>query len=254
MAEALATRLEIPWRSMHGTLGQDGSHARSNLQARARTLRYTLLLEAAQACNATAIAVGHTQDDLAETVLMRLLRGSGPRGLIAMSPVDAFPLPSAMMLATETPPPLPLILRPLLHARRSDVMIHLTRHALPSATDPSNTNTDFLRVRVRHTLLPQLAEMSPAIVEHLAALSSALDELPTVSPPAAATVDPALTPLLGRSHWTRLREATPGPIPGPMSGERPKGTLLLRAGPGSPPHVISYFRKRNGSPDDNQDP
>lgn len=100
--------------------------------------------------------------------MLRLLRGSGPRGLAVLPP-------SALM---ETAPddardPITLI-RPLLRARRTDVAAHLVRHGVAVAHDPSNKDTRFLRVRVRDELLPLLESMSPAIAGHLCALADML--------------------------------------------------------------------------------
>lgn len=136
--------------------------AGGNLQARARAARLQALAQAAEAAGARFIATGHTADDRAETLLLRLLRGAGPRGLAVLPPT--------------APPPvgqIPLI-RPLIHARRADVLAHLRRHALPFATDPSNADPRFSRVRVRRELLPLLEELSPRVVEHLGALADML--------------------------------------------------------------------------------
>ena len=130
--------------------------AGGNLQARARTARYTALEAAAERAGGAFIATAHHADDRAETVLLRLLRGSGPRGLAVLPPVAGKRL------------------RPLLRARRSDVLLHLRRHAVPFAEDPSNRDRRHARVRVREELLPLLVELSPGIVAHLNALSDAL--------------------------------------------------------------------------------
>jgi tRNA(Ile)-lysidine synthase len=137
--------------------------AGGNLQARARAARYAALEAAARHAGAALIATAHHADDRAETVLLRLLRGSGPRGLGV--------LPAR---AKER-------VRPLLRARRSDILLHLARHDVPFAEDPSNRDRRHLRVRVREELLPLLAELSPGIVAHLNALADAL----------AVTEDPA---------------------------------------------------------------
>lgn len=134
-----------------------------NLQARAREARRGALAVAARAAGACRIATGHTADDRAETFLLRLLRGAGPRGLAV--------LPPSAPLSAE--PRLTLI-RPLLLARRIDVTAHLTRHGLASAQDPSNTDARFLRARVRNELLPLLESMSPKVAEHLCALAEML--------------------------------------------------------------------------------
>lgn len=140
----------------------------SNLQARARHARYVALQQAAIRSNAAVIATGHTADDRAETVLMRLLRGSGPRGLAVLASRAASPV--------ETDGARDII-RPMIRARRSDVIAHVTRHDLAIAQDPSNTDPRFLRVRVRREVLPLLEELSPRITEHLCALADMLGDV-----------------------------------------------------------------------------
>ena len=140
-----------------------------NLQARARAARYEALAQAAEAAGARVIATGHTADDRAETWILRLLRGAGPRGLAVLPP--RAPIPHAV-----APRAVDLV-RPLLAARRRDVLAHLRRHALPHASDPSNEDGRFLRVRVRREVVPLLEELSPGVVEHLSALSDMLAAL-----------------------------------------------------------------------------
>lgn len=129
-----------------------------NLLARARARRYTALRAAQLETGAHFLATAHHADDRAETVLLRLLRGVSPTGLGVL------------------PPRSEDLLRPMIRARRADVLAHLRRHALPFASDPSNENRRYLRVRVRLELLPLLAQLSPRIVEHLTALADAAAE------------------------------------------------------------------------------
>jgi len=152
-----------------------------NLQARARAARYAALEAALERIGAAFIATAHHADDRAETVLLRLLRGAGPRGLAVL------------------PPRAGRRLRPLVRARKSDVRLHLARHGVASAEDPSNRDRRHLRVRVREELLPLLAELSPGIVEHLNALADALDpERRETSPDG---------PSLGRAQRRELERA-----------------------------------------------
>ncbi|HHH28122.1 MAG TPA: tRNA lysidine(34) synthetase TilS, partial [Polyangiaceae bacterium] len=131
----------------------------SNLQQRARQARHEALAAAAKKAKATHIALGHTADDRAETVLLRILRGTGPKGLAVMPAV-------APPIVGDVP-----LVRPLVRARRRDVMAHLRRHGVPWAMDPSNFDGRFTRVRVRREVLPLLEDMSPSVVEHLCALA-----------------------------------------------------------------------------------
>ena len=129
-----------------------------NLQARARDARRAALLHAAESQGAELIATAHHADDRTETVLLRLLRGSGPPGL-AVLPPRAGPW-----------------IRPQCRARKADVVAHLGRHGLAFAEDPSNRQSRFLRTQVRFELLPLLERLSPQIVSHLCALADALGE------------------------------------------------------------------------------
>jgi tRNA(Ile)-lysidine synthase len=151
LAAAHAVRLGVDFDVTRVALGSGG-----NLQARARAARFAALEEVAKRRNLEWLATAHHADDRAETVLLRLLRGSGPRGL-------------GVLPAREG-----RRIRPLIRARRSDVLGHLARHGIPFATDPSNENRRFLRARVRAELLPLLSELSPGVVAHLNALADAL--------------------------------------------------------------------------------
>lgn len=167
LAEALATRLGVPFGRTRLSLSPG-----SNLQARARDARYAALREVAAPYGAL-IATAHHADDRAETVLLRLLRGAGPRGLAVL------------------PPRAKDVIRPLIRAGKRDVLLHLERHCLDFAEDPSNKDAAFLRVRVRREALPLLEQLSPQIVRHLNALADALTgaELPNV--PGAEATEPA---------------------------------------------------------------
>jgi tRNA(Ile)-lysidine synthase len=159
LAEALSSELGVPFGRTRVVVERG-----ANLQARARAARYEALRNVARRTDAL-IATAHHATDRAETVLLRLLRGSGPRGLAVLAP-----------RAHD-------VLRPLVRAEKSDVLLHLARHCVDFARDPSNTDSAFLRVRVRHELVPLLTELSPQIVRHLNALADALDgaDLPEMS-------------------------------------------------------------------------
>ena len=160
--------------------------AGGNLQARARDARFEALRAMATAEGADSIATAHHADDRAETVLLRLMRGAGPRGLAVLPPRSGD------------------LVRPLIRARRSDVQRHLSRHRLPFALDPSNEDRRFARVRVRLEVLPLLENMSPGIVGHLNALADQLDRdesLPLVTDPDGNPVP------LGRAQIDAIRRA-----------------------------------------------
>lgn len=126
----------------HRTLRWRGTKPNAGLPAAARAARYQLLAQAARACGATHIFTGHTRDDQAETLLMRLLRGSGLAGLSAMarqSEREGF-----------------LLARPLLDIPKSRLIATLARAGIDFADDPTNRDPAFTRSRLR-SLLPALA-------------------------------------------------------------------------------------------------
>jgi tRNA(Ile)-lysidine synthase len=148
LAEHFSRDLDVPFSQTVVNVSPGG-----NLQARARDARWAVLRAAASRVGADRIATGHHADDRAETLLMRLLRGTGARGLAVLQPLEGDRI------------------RPLLRARRGDIDAHLARHRVPHAIDPSNRDPRFLRARVRMELLPELERLSPRIVEHLCALA-----------------------------------------------------------------------------------
>ncbi|MFB6274373.1 MAG: tRNA lysidine(34) synthetase TilS, partial [Salinibacter sp.] len=118
-----------------------------SLQEAARRLRYDALAERAVQLDAAAVATGHHRDDQAETLLLNLVRGSGPEGLAGMRP--SRPLRAASSI--------PLV-RPLLGVRRDDVEAYAEAIDLPWRTDPTNRSRDYDRGVIRTEILPRLAE------------------------------------------------------------------------------------------------
>lgn len=151
LAEGLARSLDVPFDRSVLAVAPGG-----NLQARAREARLAALDDAASRASCAFVATAHHADDRAETVLLRLLRGAGPRGLAVLPPREAHRI------------------RPFVRAPKAAIVAHVERHGLPFATDPSNASPRFLRVRVRRELMPLLVELSPSIVEHLCALADQL--------------------------------------------------------------------------------
>jgi tRNA(Ile)-lysidine synthase len=142
--------------------------AGSNLMARARAARYGALRQVLAgtehprptiASGRRFLATGHHADDRAETVVIRLLQGSGPAGL-------------AVLPAASSD-----LVRPMIRARRADVLAHLARHRLASSEDPTNAESRFLRTRVRREVMPLLLALAPGIVEHLCAVADALADV-----------------------------------------------------------------------------
>ncbi len=121
-----------------------------SLEEEARDWRYAFLDHAGNVHGAHKIALGHNLDDQAETVIMRLLRGSGPAGLSGIPPVRNHHF-----------------IRPLIEITRQEIQDYIARHELRHITDPSNFEKHHLRNRIRLDLLPQLKTYQPRIVEIL---------------------------------------------------------------------------------------
>ncbi len=136
-----------------------------SLEDGARRVRYEAFQMIARQHAASHVVLAHTADDQAETVLLRLLRGSGLTGLAAIP--WARPLAEARN-STDEPVS---VLRPLLGCTRADVLEYLRAADLPHREDASNTDVQFTRNRVRHELLPAMEGYNPAIRAHLAQLA-----------------------------------------------------------------------------------
>ncbi|MBW1784054.1 MAG: tRNA lysidine(34) synthetase TilS, partial [Deltaproteobacteria bacterium] len=122
----------------------------ASLEERARDARYRFLKNVQKEYDAHKIATGHTLNDQAETVLMRLLRGSGPAGLSGIHPVREN-----------------FIIRPLIEISRIDIEAYLGHRQLEHMTDASNTEVRHLRNDIRLNLIPQLQRYQPRIIEVL---------------------------------------------------------------------------------------
>jgi tRNA(Ile)-lysidine synthase len=127
------------------------------MEERARNARYAFFEKLKSKLSAKKIAVGHNLNDQAETVLMRLLRGSGPSGLAGIPPTR-----------DNT------IIRPLIEIKRDEIESYLKARDLSYVIDSSNLQTDYLRNKIRLELLPQLLEYQPKLIEHLGQLTHIL--------------------------------------------------------------------------------
>lgn len=178
------------------------------LEAAARRARYQFLAQVALAVTPSPqkpiIALAHHADDQAETLLLHLVRGSGLRGLGGMRWVserlvgELWPdAPSAQRLQSLQ------LVRPFLGVQRADLLRYLRTYRLPWREDSSNTDQQFVRNRLRHTVLPVLATINPNIVDtlgrtaqilqHEADRSAALDQ--------AALIALLIEPSWSLAHW-----------------------------------------------------
>lgn len=137
--------------------GHQKNQALSRQEA-ARDLRYKAFDEAAYEIGASKIALAHNADDQAETIFMRLIRGSGPRGLAGI------------------PPKRGRIIRPLIETERSLIEQFLVTEDLPSVTDSSNLKQDYLRNRFRLSLMPELKKINPNLLNTVRTTASILQE------------------------------------------------------------------------------
>jgi tRNA(Ile)-lysidine synthase len=155
LVEAAAHRLGLPV-----DLGFWQPSRKSHFEADARHARYAWLIERAQSRAASAIAVGHTLDDQAETILHRIVRGSGLRGLAGM--------PKERRLCIEPPV---LLVRPLLSVSRQAIRAYLAELGQVYRDDASNLDLSRTRARIRNDLLPRLAdEYNPRVASALVRL------------------------------------------------------------------------------------
>jgi tRNA(Ile)-lysidine synthase len=131
---------------------------KSSVEDFARERRFDFFVRMAKKTGADAVVLAHTQDDLAETVLMRILRGTGLSGLRSILPQRQI---SGVMF-----------LRPMLDMTRVEVEAFLAGRKVKYVEDPTNAGDDFLRNRIRHKLIPYIAkEFSGSIKEKLAELA-----------------------------------------------------------------------------------
>jgi tRNA(Ile)-lysidine synthase len=207
-SQAAAQAAGVPWTCSEVTLDPSG-----NTQEQARNARYAALLKAAP--HGTLVATGHTREDQAETVLQRLIRGSGLRGLSAISARDG------------------RIIRPMLNVGR-----WAARNAgIPYAEDPSNATDRYQRNRIRHDVLPRLEVESAGAIEHLASLADrateelefidALFDALSLSDINLGDLPPRIASLLVR--WRGNRELPRGVRPGAAALNQAARLLVERA-------------------------
>jgi tRNA(Ile)-lysidine synthase len=194
---ALAAELGLEFRCDLVDVRARAARLRTSLEDAGRRARYELFERVANELGADVIATGHTRDDQAETFLLRLLRGAGPRGLAGIHPKTRLPaeapearhlgLPAEAPMARHLglpaeapearrwslPPEAPearrWVVRPLLDVGRDELRAYLAALGQPFREDESNRDLSIPRNRVRHELLPLLArDFSPAVTDVLA--------------------------------------------------------------------------------------
>jgi tRNA(Ile)-lysidine synthase len=190
------------------------------LEAAARHARYAALREVTAEVGADALLVGHTADDQAETMLLRLARGTGVDGLGAMRPRAGD------------------LLRPLLRLRRPDVHRFVLLEGLPSVRDPHNLAPAVRRNVARHRVLPALEAMGPDPVGALTRLADlACDDAAAIAPLVAEVVAGARR--VGRVVALRTRTLAEAPV---AIARRAVREVLAEVGDGPPPSAAAVSR------------
>ena len=164
----LCGQLDLPCHVGHGDVGSLAAQQGDGLEAAARHSRYEFLQSVAEQQAARYLVTAHTADDKIETVLQRIIRGTGLAGLAG--------IPRVRRLS-----PAVSLLRPLLDFRRTEVLDYLSELHQDYCQDESNLDTRFSRNRIRHVLLPLLADQfNPAVDEALLRLGTLAAEAQAV--------------------------------------------------------------------------
>lgn len=176
----------------HHILHWQGTKPETGLQEAAREARRQLLCEKCRALDIPVLLLAHQADDQAETILMRIQRGTGLRGLMGMQDV------------TEDHATGVLLLRPLLSMRRAELRDYCTKNQIPFHDDPSNDDPRFERVRVRQALnnLPDFANGLQQTLNRLRDCHETFDML------AAEWLEESLEPIDARTVWIPLEFTT----------------------------------------------
>ena len=154
---AVCAQLGVPLHVERVDVPARAQAERISLEEAGRNARYAFFDRLAHELNAVAVALAHTRDDQIETILINLLRGTGPRGLCGM------------------PYKRDRIIRPLLDATRAQTHHYCAAQELPTVFDSTNLDPHQLRRRVRMELIPLLRDLSPAFDRHLLRLADILE-------------------------------------------------------------------------------
>ena len=147
---ALCAQLEVPFYTDGCDVVAAAQAGGCGVEETGRRLRYEFLERLADGLGAARIATAHHMGDQAETVLLNLLRGTGPEGLGGIPPVRG------------------RLIRPLLNTPREEIEAYLVRHALSHVEDETNESLAFSRNRLRRTVLPELEKINPALRQNAA--------------------------------------------------------------------------------------
>jgi tRNA(Ile)-lysidine synthase len=183
-----------------------------HFESDARRARYTWLTEIAQARAGSVVAVGHTRDDQAETILHRIIRGTGIRGVAGM--------PQKRVLALD---PKVTLVRPLLGVSRQAIRDYLASLGQSFREDQSNVDLTRTRARIRHDLLPKLeAEYNPRVASALVRLGGLAAALQRSLDSDVAELKPAVI-ITSAAHAVVLKQGYLGSLPRQLRAEVLRG-------------------------------
>ena len=193
LVEAIAAKHAI--QVIHGRADvlEYASYAKLSIEAAARNLRYEFLAQTSANFGDAIIALGHTLEDQAETVLLRIIRGTGLRGLSGMREWSKRNVPGENTVE---------LWRPLLQTSHSELEAVCAEHAAVPAMDHSNLSVDFSRNRIRLKVIPELKAINPSVFQALNRLSDIAQEenefLQSFVHPVQQNYDASGS---GRIHW-----------------------------------------------------
>jgi len=221
-------RVECERRGLRFVLGREDVAAlarerKLSTEAAAREARYAFLFRVAREVDAKTIALGHNADDQAETVLLRVFRGAGLRGVGGMRPSRP---------AGPEAPGVTLI-RPLIEIARADIEAFVCERDVPFRVDETNRDLRFRRNLLRHEILPRIRSgLQPRATEVLCRLAElAREAADYFESEAAAQIGEVRTGaefLIGRGLWQELPRALQGPVLR-LAFESASGLALSRA-------------------------
>lgn len=159
---SLCERLQVPLHRVHFNTRQYAELHKQSIELAARNLRYGYFEQLRQDICADGICVAHHRDDLVETVLMNIVRGTGIHGMVGIRPRNGY------------------ILRPLLCVGRSEIEKYLSERSQDYVTDSTNLEDDATRNVFRHHVVPLLQKINPAAVENIANTARLMTDVETI--------------------------------------------------------------------------
>lgn len=141
-----------------GDVAEEAKQQGKGIEETARSMRYAFLEDAAKQAGAVRIVTAHHADDNVETLLLRLIRGTGLRGLSGIPPVRG------------------MIVRPMLTLSRQEIAAYVAENGIPFVEDSSNQDRSFARNRLRHEVLPILQDLNPNLSQSVVATMQSLRE------------------------------------------------------------------------------